>query len=72
MTKAPKRITLRLGTLAESIYAAAARSGRSVSDEIRHRLAKSLKVPAPDIKHGDPSIGAKSAQALKARWGDRS
>lgn len=64
----PDRITLRLGTLAEAIYAAAAKSGRSVSDEIRYRLARSLRVAAPEMKPGNPSLGQESAKGLTARW----
>lgn len=61
-------ITLRLGTLAEPLQQAAAKNGVTLSAEIRQRLARSLKVKAPDMQSGNPEIASLSEKALKARW----
>lgn len=50
------RITLRLGTLAEPLAAAAATNERDLSSEIRQRLAESLGVPVPDMRQGFASL----------------
>lgn len=65
------RISLKLGTLADPIREAARKSGRNLSDEIRHRLAKSLGVAVPEINHGNPDLGQQSQAGVQARWGCR-
>lgn len=62
------RVSLKLGTLAGPIRAAAESSGRNLSDEIRHRLAKSLGIDAPAIDHGNPDLGQQSQAGVQARW----
>jgi hypothetical protein len=39
-----------------ALEAASIKSGNSLSQEIRRRLAKSLKMPAGDIKVGNPNL----------------
>ena len=62
------KISLRLGTLAEPLQAAAEKSGRTVSEEIRVRLARSLKVPPPEMPEGNPNAAEQLAKARKVRW----
>lgn len=67
----PDRCTFRLGDLAEPLHAAAAKSGRTLSEEIRSRLARSLKVPAPEMPAGNPNMAQIARQGNQARWGKR-
>lgn len=62
------RVSLKLGTLAGPIRAAAEESGRNLSDEIRHRLAESLGVSAPTIEHGNHELGKLAQAGVQARW----
>ena len=60
------RITLRLGDLVGPLGEAATKSGRSVSEEIRDRLAKSLGVEAPAMPQGFAAMPErKAARARK-------
>lgn len=68
MDDRPKKISLVLGPLAKPLAAAATRNGQTLSEEIRQRLAKSLRMPAPKITHGNAAIGSQSAEALRKRW----
>ena len=65
-------ITLRLGALAAPLHAAAEKNGRNLSAEIRARLARSLRVRAPDMQPGNQADSdqarAAAAKAAKARW----
>jgi len=61
------RITLRLGDLAEPIANAATESGRSVSEEIRHRLAESFGVNAPEMAQGFAAMSEKKAERARKK-----
>ena len=52
----PDRITLRLGPLAGPLAASAQAEGRSLSEEIRQRLAWTLEVEPPALKVGNPDF----------------
>lgn len=56
------RLTIRLGPLLEPLRAAAAVTGRTLSDEARHRLAASLGLDAPVLLPGDVKNLGKYAQ----------
>ncbi len=56
----PEKITVRLGSLRKSLQAACERSGRTPSEEVRQRLAKSLKVKAPKLVPGNPTFRKRS------------
>jgi hypothetical protein len=66
------KVTIVLGDLAEPLEKAAAKSGKKISQEIRDRLAASLKVKSPDMPVGfasmDPMLRAEiSYRGNKAR-----
>lgn len=52
MKKSSRKVTFHLGSLQEPLEKACAESGRTLSDEIRLRLARSLKVPVPELPWG--------------------
>lgn len=63
------KVSIVLGPLAEPLKQAARDNGRTLSIEIRHRLAISLGVDPPVIIHGDPDIGRKRGkEAIAKRW----
>jgi hypothetical protein len=49
---ADDRLTIRLGPLAKPLAAAAKESGKSITLEVRARLAASLGLPEPDMPTG--------------------
>ena len=59
------RITLRLGSLAEPLGKAATKSGRSISEEIRHRLSESFGVDAPEMPQGFAAMTEKKANRAR-------
>lgn len=61
------RITLRLGSLAEPLGKAATAAGRSMSDEIRHRLSESLGIKAPEMPQGFAAMSEKKADHARRR-----
>lgn len=67
------QVTLRLGVLAPPLRLAAELSGWTLSEEIRHRLAASLGVPAPELRPGNPAGSWEALEAATAaarsRWG---
>lgn len=64
-----KKISLVLGDLGKPLGEAATRNGHTLSEEIRQRLAKSLRVKVPDVRVGNPTFGGEqSAQAARDRW----
>jgi hypothetical protein len=62
------RITIRLGTLAEALKRAAAKSGRSLIAEARHQIARGLRVKPPVMRPGNPDIADHARAAAQARW----
>ncbi len=54
MPEIPEKLTFRLGSLRAALADACDKSGRTPSEEIRRRLAKSLRVEVPDLKIGRP------------------
>jgi hypothetical protein len=68
MPDSKDRVTIRLGSLARALYDAAAKSGRTIGGEIRYRLARSLRVPEPDMRPGNPDAAAQAKAAADARW----
>lgn len=48
------RITIRLGPLSELLSAAATKSGRTISEEARVRLAASFGIEPPRLPVGSP------------------
>lgn len=61
------RLTIRLGPLLEPLRAAAAVTGRTLSDEARHRLAASLGLDAPVLLPGDVKNLGKYAQKKRRK-----
>lgn len=61
------RISLRLGTLAEPISEAATNSKRTISEEIRVRLAKSLGVEEPEMAQGFAAMSEKKAATARKK-----
>lgn len=68
------KITINLGELRPPLDAAAEAAGRTLSDEIRRRLARSLRLPVPQMPVGAAALPAKERTArgkagAAARWG---
>lgn len=59
------RITLRLGSLSDPMGKAATASGRSISEEIRHRLSDSFGVDAPEMLQGFAAMTQKEANRAR-------
>ena len=66
----PQRITLRLGNLSEPLGDAATESGRSLSEEIRYRLAESLGVDPPEMPQGFAAMDASTAARARQKSGE--
>lgn len=62
-------IGVDLGPLHGPLTVAAAANGRTLSAELRARLAVSLGVAEPEIRAGNPAIGELSKRGNRARWG---
>jgi hypothetical protein len=61
------RITLRFGNLAGPLAEAATKAERTVSEEIRVRLAKSLGVDEPDMAQGFAAMTEKKAAMARKK-----
>jgi hypothetical protein len=62
------RITFRLGPLAGPMAAYCEKHGITPSEAIRLAVARLLRVDAPTMTPGNPSIGEQAEAGAKARW----
>lgn len=63
------RLTFCLSVAMESaLRKAAKKNNRTLSDEIRARLAESLKIKAPAMTRGNPNVAEQAQAAAQARW----
>lgn len=62
------RITFRLGPLAGPMAAYCEKHCTTPSDAIRLALSRLLRVEAPEMPPGNPSIGEQANAGAAARW----
>lgn len=64
-------LSIRLGSLAAPLTAAAEAAGKPRGKIVREAIAAYLAVDEPELAVGNPNLAEQSAAGVAARWGKR-